>query len=141
MHYPIFLSEKDLIQSILGYGEKDVGSFGLLSDFAMKLECLKVGSDLLPDLVEFYTWIHTNLSHVLTKEQASTVSISRIIDQAEKNMSRESGSHLRDLYMRVQKGYEDYIGVSVGACKTATITDDTNVLHFLSGIIILTFSQ
>ena len=147
VHYPIFPSEKDLVQSILGDGEKNLGGLGLLSDFAIKLERLKIGKDLLPDLVEFYTWIHTNLSHVLTMDRASTVSISQIIEQAENKMSRESGRHLRDLYVRVQQQYNYYlehIGSSIGvdACNTeniiSKITDNTNILHFLSGNLLAT---
>lgn len=143
MHYPIFPSEKDLIHAILGEGEQQDGAeLQWLSEFAMKQERLQVGGDLLPDLVEFYTWIHTNLSHLLTVEQASTYTIGRVITLAETNMSKDSGRHIRDLYESVKKKYNCYVdyidgSIGAGACgnenEISAIDNDTPLLHFLSG--------
>ncbi len=140
-HYPIFPSEKDLLQAILGEGEQeDGGELGVLSEFARKQERLQAGRDLLPDLVEFYTWIHTNLSHLIRQEQASTTTIGQIITIAKKNMSKKAGKHLEDLYERVKDQYNCYVEYNIRAdvCgaenEIESITYDTFLLHFLSGI-------
>lgn len=142
MHFPTFPSEEDLIHAILGEGKQDGGGLELLPEFAMKYKCLQLGTKLLPDLVEFYTWIHTNLSHLLTAEQASNNPISRIVNLAEKNMNKRSARHIRDLYERVKNQYNCYVtltggSIGVGPCgtenKISAITDDTSLLHFLSG--------
>ncbi len=144
MHYPIFPSQKDLVHAVLGDGEQlGGGELGWLSKFAMEQERLQAGGELLPDLVEFYTWIHTNLSHLLTIEQASTKCIGRVIAVAENNnMSKESGRHIRALYEKVKKQYNCYVkhiggSIEAGACGSendiSDICDDTSLLHFLSG--------
>lgn len=147
MHYPNFPSGQELIHAILGEGNQqrseEDGRLQLLSKFAMEQKRLQVGGALLPDLVEFYTWIHTNLSHLLTRDQAYSITIGRVITLTEANLSKESGVHIRQLYEGVKERYNHYVeliggSIGAGACgsdnKISTIADDTSLLHFLTGM-------
>lgn len=106
---------------------------------------LQRGGFLLPDLIELYQWLHSNIAHLLTYDQAATMTIGHVITQAEKNSSKESGQHLRALYERVKMNYNNYVeliggAIGAGACaavrrgnKIFTIADDIPLLHFLTG--------
>ena len=106
---------------------------------------LRVGGLLLPDIVELYQWLHTNLSHLITLERASSLTIGRVIDLARLNYSRDYAKHISDLYERVKKRYNSYVEkigsvIGAGACaaihqgnKIFPIKDDVPLLHFLSG--------
>ena len=70
--------------------------------FTLERKKLQMGGTLLPDLVEFYQWIHTELSHLVTYERAEEVSIGKIIDLSAKRYSREYSDHLTGLFKRVE---------------------------------------
>ena len=100
---------------------------------------------MLPDLVELYQWLHTNIAHLITYDHASSVSIGHVIRLAVRNSSKEFGQHLWELYKRVEhncNAYVELIGgaIGAGACaavrqgnKIFTIADEIPILHFLSG--------
>ena len=104
------------------------------------------GGLLLPDLVELYDWLHMNIAHLLTYDQASSVTIGHVIRLAERNSSKELGDHIRNLYERVKINYNLYVdliggAIGAGACaavrrgnKIFTISDDIPLLHFLTGM-------
>lgn len=107
---------------------------------------LQRGGILLPDLVEFYQWLHTNIAHLITYDRASTLTIGHVVTLAVQNSSKEFGQHLCALYKRVKENYNTYVeliggAIGAGACaairqgnKIFTIADDLPLLHFLSGI-------
>lgn len=146
--YPNFPSEQDFIRFILSYGNleqlSEGGRFCHLAWFVMDLKRLQVGGELLPDLVEFYQWIHTNLSLRVTKQHASSITIRKVIDLAVKNAKGESGKHLRSLYERLRKNCRRYMVASnetsiartyetVTRRKKIVINDNTHLLCLLSG--------
>ena len=149
VHYPHFPSVLECIRSITnGHVEKDDQETierSLLSKFAMDWERLRVGGELLPDLVELYTWLHKNLAYILTSERASTISIGRVISLIEEKKGREFGKHMRSLYERVKDRFNRYVNlirgvIGTGACaamhrenEIIKISDDVPILHFLSG--------
>ena len=108
----------------------------------MEWQCLQAGGALLPDLVELYKWLHTNLAHTVTREQAYSITIGRIIALAEKRMDKK---YIRNLYDRVKEQYNNYVkliggAIGVGACaavrrgnKIHVIDDGMPILHFLTG--------
>ena len=63
---------------------------------------LNVQGLLLPDLVEFYQWLHTALAHTVTYERATTLPIGRVINLAAMRYPREMGDHLVALYERLK---------------------------------------
>ncbi len=70
VHYPHFPSEADFVHRIVSYGELEQHSEGGelrgLSEFAQGWRRLQAGGLLLPDLVEFYRWLHTELCTYVT---------------------------------------------------------------------------
>ena len=65
LHYPQFPSEEDFTHRLLGSGDlqqhSEGGELMLLSRFSMEWPRLQAGGLLLPKLVEFYQWLHTQL--------------------------------------------------------------------------------
>ena len=149
VQYPHFPTEQEFTHSILSVGDLDQHSEGgklcLLAKFSMEWRRLQRGGMLLPDLVEFYQWLHTNLSHLITYKRASNLTIGHVIKLAKQNSSKDYGGHLWDLYKRVEHHYNTYVeliggAIGAGACaavrqgnKIFTIADDIPLLHFLSG--------
>jgi len=60
-----------------------------------------VGGALLPDLVEFYKWIHTQLTHLVTYQRAKQISIGNVISLTAKRYSQELCDHLTNLFKRI----------------------------------------
>ena len=65
LSYPHFPTEQDFVHSVLSSGDTQShsqgGNFYLLGHFAQEWQWLQAGGLLLPDLVEFYHWLHTAL--------------------------------------------------------------------------------
>ena len=65
LHYPQFPLEEDFTHRLLGTGDlqqhSEGGELMLLSRFSMEWPILQAGGLLLPKLVEFYQWLHTQL--------------------------------------------------------------------------------
>ena len=59
-----------------------------------------MGEILLPELVEFYQWIHTELSYLVTYQRAKEISIGKIINLSSKRYSQAYFNHLADLFKR-----------------------------------------
>lgn len=66
--------------------------------------CLKAGGILLPSLIEFYQWITTDLSYVITKQQASGMKLHEGVDLAAEKYSPE----LERYYIKL---FEDVSGI------------------------------
>ena len=63
---------------------------------------LKAGGELLPSLIEFYVWIHTDLNHVITREEATNTTITEAVEQAAGKYSRDIEKHYKKLFDKVQ---------------------------------------
>ena len=147
MRYPRFPTVEEFTHSVLSIGGLQIYSEGklwLLEKFVMEWQHLQAAGILLPDLVELYKWLHTNISHLVTREYASSTSIGHIIKVIERNSNKELGEYLRNLYERVKVNYSCYVELLGGAVGTdlypvlchedmLTIRDDTPLLHLLSG--------
>ena len=72
----------------------------VLRQFTFERKKLQIGGTLLPDLVEFYQWIHTELSYLVTYQRAEEISIGKIINLSSKRYSQEYFNHLADLFKR-----------------------------------------
>lgn len=62
--YPQFPSEEDYLHRLLNsrnLQNSDEGQFTILSRFSMEWPRLQTGGLLLPYLIEFYQWLHTDL--------------------------------------------------------------------------------
>lgn len=129
MHYPHFPVEKELTDCILHARGVQQHKLQCLAEFTTELQCLQLGSTLLPDLVEFRHWLHVNVARLVTREQAtSSITIGQVIKKIQKNPSMEN---ISNLYQRVKKNYNQY-KLSIG--KSLTRENDTPLLHFLTGM-------
>lgn len=132
--YPHFPSEKEFTHSVLSSGDIQSHSQGgdlyLLGQFAQEWPWLQAGGQLLPDLVEFYQWLHTalgesasliaqlmcqlllekqlpplnihSLAHLVTHEQATTLPIGHVVELAAQMYDREMEEQFKALYNRVK---------------------------------------
>lgn len=126
------MSVGDLSQHLHG------GKLWLLSKFILDWQYLEVGGALLPSLVELYQWLHTNIAHLLTYKQASSKTISDVINLAIENLDKQSGKHIKRLYEKVKKEYNSYVELirrdsgTKAACRNM-VSDDIPILYFLTG--------
>ena len=74
----------------------------VLHQFVQEEKKLQKGGALLPDLVEFYQWIHTELSYLVTYQKAEQISIGKILSLSSKRYSQKYFDHLTDLFKRVK---------------------------------------
>ena len=61
-----------------------------------------MGGLLLPDLIEFYRWLHSALAHVVSYEVACKMKIRQVVDRAVRRYSPDMGQHLLGLFERVK---------------------------------------
>ena len=98
---------------------------------------------ILPDLIEFYQWVHSNLGHLLTRKRALECSVGEIINM--RTLSRRfdpaHSRHVVLLWDRVMTGYNDFIEsqgghLRAGACgrenTTPNISNETKLMHLLT---------
>lgn len=106
--------------------------------FVREWKCLQVGGSLLPCLIEFYQWLHTDISHLTTYKEASSMSIGQVITSVLTNLDKQSGEHIRKLYEKVKREYNSYMelrGAGTGSAfdQECVISDDIPILRFLTG--------
>ena len=56
-------------------------TYPVLTHFARNLTKLQAGGALLPDLMEFYVWIHKQLKGTLSLEEAKDISLGDVIKE------------------------------------------------------------
>ena len=103
-HYPHLVTENDYIKSLVTAREAcnfDPTYLFALHHFTLEFQRLQVGGALLPDLVEFYQWIHTHLSHLVTYERAKQITIGNVISLTSKRYTQEICDHLTELFKRL----------------------------------------
>lgn len=103
-HYPHPATENDYMKSLVNATEDNNCSYThlfALNLFTLEQKKLQVGGALLPDLMEFYKWIHTQLSHLMTYERAKQITIGQVINLTAKRYSSEICDHLTSLFKRI----------------------------------------
>ena len=63
---------------------------------------LEAGGHLLPDLVEFYLWLHNQLAYVVSKDKAAELKVGQVIDKAVARYTTDLAKRVKDLYERVK---------------------------------------
>ena len=84
--------------SSVDIGDASKNKLYVLSKFVLEYPRLQAAGALLPDLLQFYQWIHTELAYLVTRKNAENESIGAVITMAEKN----AGIDLNKLYERVK---------------------------------------
>ena len=108
--YPSFPTEGALLQSLLSnttIGDHIANHQYFLGQFALLRRQLEIGGNLLPNLVEFYQWLHQELSHVVTRNDAETIPLSRAVRVLAKSYSPEEGDRLHSLFKKM-KGLDKF---------------------------------
>jgi hypothetical protein len=95
----------------------------------------------LPDLIEFYQWLHSSLEHLITEKSAMKYSMGEVLveDKLSKRFPRAQVKRILKLWERVKHGYNTFVEYVDGRipfeCKTLVlekIGDDTILLRLLS---------
>ena len=143
IHYPHFPVEEDFTHYLNSLSpdldqHAERGRLRLLLRFAREWECLQVGGSLLPSLIEFYQWLHTDISCLATYKEASSMSIGEVITSVLTNLDKGSGGHIRKLYEKVKREYNCYVelrrrGEGSAFDQKCAISDDKPILHLLTG--------
>ena len=102
LHYPYYPTEQDFTHSVLSSGDVVREDIALLSRFSLQWRRLQAGGELLPDLVELYQWLHTDLAHLVSYNKACSVTIKNVVSRAVKKYSPDMGQHLQQLFARVK---------------------------------------
>lgn len=141
--YPHFPSDQELNNHILSICDlsqlSNGGKLSLLPKFILEPQLFS-GETLLPDLIELYQWFHIHFAYLLTYNRASSISVGKIIELAEKRLSQKYGSHIRKLYNRVKLKFNKYmelVGGPDAAKERKQILDNTPLICFLTGRCIL----
>ena len=86
------------------YVHENCSTNELLVRFVNRYPRLQAGSALLPSLIEFYQWIHSELSYVITKTQVNEITVYEGLDLATKMYSPELEIHYIKLFEKVIGG-------------------------------------
>ena len=108
LHYPHPVTKNDYMKSLTDATEASSTHLLVLHQFAREEKNLQKGGALLPDLVEFYQWIHTELSYLVTYEKAKQISIGRIISLSSRRYSQDYFEHLTGLFKRIKSEGNHY---------------------------------
>ena len=104
--YPVDASYKDFVHTlnyIEGAGGKSTAEeLGILLKFFTEKQRLRVGGLLLPDLIEFYQWLHGELSHLVTYEEAMKLKIGHVVKRLTGRYSKKYAEYVRRLFERVK---------------------------------------
>ena len=104
MQYPYYPTELDFTNSMLGCREHSSGveDISVLTHFTLNWRRLQAGGEILPRLVEFYQWLHTELAYGISKEKAMEVKIGDVIKKSVNASSVYKGDYLRQLFAGVK---------------------------------------
>ncbi len=121
------------------------GGHSFLLKVIMEWPRLSSGGKLLPFLIELYRWLHTNISHLISYEHATSLTIGQVIKNATQTYTKKYAEYILHLYTELKERYNLYVKeigtvIGAGACLTvhtenqiSAIHDDIPLLHFLSG--------
>lgn len=122
-HYPYPATEADYMRSLVNATEVndcDYTHLFVLHQFMLESKKLQVGGALLPELLEFYKWIHTHLSHLVTYEKAQKITIGNVIDLTAKRYSQKLHDHLANLFKDVTSKNKLFYVAHISSSNVAT---------------------
>ena len=74
----------------------------MLTQFVLERPQLQAGGRLLPDLMEFYLWLHAQLAYIVSYDKATELKIGQVVERAVERYSKDFGTHIKELYERVK---------------------------------------
>eukprot|EP00118_Oscarella_pearsei_P023946 m.294339 g.294339 ORF g.294339 m.294339 type:complete len:5643 (+) comp40744_c0_seq7:98-17026(+) len=136
--YPTDASPKDFMHSLEyleGAGRTAMAEeLRVLIKFFTEKQRLRVGGLLLPDLIEFYQWLHGELSHLITFDQAFKLTIGHVVSKLTDRYSKKYATYVQRLYARVKEKYNEYIklvqgAIGFGACARVRRENDLDMIR------------
>ena len=73
-----------------------------MAQFVLESPKLQIGEYILPDLVEFYLWLHNQLAYTVSYEKAAELKLGLVLRRVTAKYSKEFQDHINDLYERVK---------------------------------------
>jgi len=64
---------------------------------------------MLPQLIDFYLWLHKNLAYQVTMKRAGEITIAEVINIVSKYHSDDTGIHLRSTYGSLKGSYDSFV--------------------------------
>ena len=101
LHLP---SEADLLRSLQDSVKcQQCENLEVLLNFCENYNVLHAWGKALPDLVEFYQWIHTDLAYTFTEEEVASEKVIDVIHQfsIDATCTEDHGDHILTLFERV----------------------------------------
>ncbi|XP_065842574.1 uncharacterized protein [Oscarella lobularis] len=98
--------------------EKKTFGCGILKTFVAQRRIFRAGGLLLPDLLDFYNWIHRELAHVLSKDRAAEITVESVFLSPNLLQKRflfplpERAKQMRSLFRKVKEKYNDYVKIA-----------------------------
>ncbi len=112
------------------------GDLYVIATFVVQQKKLQCGGYLLPDLIEFYNWLHSSFS--LSVDKAVTYKIGNVIKKLQHTENECFSKHLVDLYERIKQGCKNYLKMYYEEhCMNSredkmVINDETTLIYLLS---------
>ena len=103
-YYPQCATKKSFLLQILSSTRLHgpTGSFYVLYQFVLRRPLFNAGGKLLPDLVDFYRWLHDEMAYAVTSDDAQKLSIESAISTVIKTYSPSMRDHRRHQFDRVK---------------------------------------
>ena len=89
-----------------------------LCQFVLQYPRLRLGVDLLPDVVELYQYLHTELTYAVTYDEAAAITLGRLAKVTPKYIPHHDTAH----YDKLKSKYSHYAGnqyIQQRACSVA----------------------
>lgn len=84
IHNPKFPTENEFLQHVLGFADEQDPCIQLLLQFALEYPRLEIACFLLPELVELYWWLHTDLAHMISRDTAQKTTVKQLMAHLKK---------------------------------------------------------
>ena len=81
----------------------------MLLTFVSSIEKLNLCRQMLPQLIDFYLWLHKNLAYQVTMKRAGEITIAEVINIVSKYHSDDTGIHLRSTYGSLKGSYDSFV--------------------------------
>ena len=108
---PVFATTKDFLLQLFSSTSLSDTSCPLyvLYQFVLRRPKLNAGGTLLPELVQFYSWLHNELSHTVTLDWAKTVTIGGILETYLKRRNPEDKKSVLGLFKTVSSKCSSWV--------------------------------
>ncbi len=104
VNYPTFPCENDLrhyVEQLPGVTNPTHELYPL-SQFVKEQSHLRAGAAVLPDLVEFYQWLHTDVAYTVSRRNAANITVEETVMKVANFYGDERGDHIVNLFERVK---------------------------------------